>query len=109
MGLHAQESSCQGVEARRSLSPFLFIIAMEALSCIIKEACSIGLFHGITSSPYDLTLSHFLFADDVVFIAEWSTFNARNPNRLLRCLYLVYGLRQNLAKSSLYGVCVEND
>ncbi|KAJ0561825.1 putative RNA-directed DNA polymerase [Helianthus annuus] len=71
------------------------------------EACSIGLFDGIKCETHGPVLSHFMYADDVIFIGEWSSRNALNLNRILRCFYLVSGLRVNLSKSSIYGVGVD--
>ncbi|KAF5804783.1 putative RNA-directed DNA polymerase [Helianthus annuus] len=106
-GSPTQEFQCgRGLRQRDPISPFLFIIAMEALSGVFKKACSIGIFKGIVCGRNGPALSHLLYADDVVFLGEWSVENARNLNRIMRCFYLASGLRVNLAKSSVYGVGV---
>ncbi|KAJ0836605.1 putative RNA-directed DNA polymerase [Helianthus annuus] len=107
-GSPTQEFLChRGLRQGDPISPFLFILAMEALTCIMKKACSIGLFKGIQIPTQGPVLSHFIYANDVVFIGEWSTQNALNLNRILRCFYLSSGLRVNLAKSSMFGVGVD--
>ncbi|KAJ0522647.1 putative RNA-directed DNA polymerase [Helianthus annuus] len=81
---------------------------MEALTGVMKKACEIGAFKGLSLSPNGSPLSHFLYADDVVFVGEWSFNNLVNLKRLLRCFFLTSGLKVNLKKSSLYGVGVED-
>ncbi|KAJ0519996.1 putative RNA-directed DNA polymerase [Helianthus annuus] len=96
----------RGLRQGDPLSPFLFVMAMEALTGIMKKATMVGLFHGIRCNTNGPILSHFLYADDVVFLGEWSNSNALNLKRILRCFYLTSGLKVNLAKCSLYGVGV---
>ncbi|KAJ0599393.1 putative RNA-directed DNA polymerase [Helianthus annuus] len=108
-GSPTQEFPCyRGLRQGDPLSPFLFIIAMEALSGVIKKACIEGLFHGIRCTPHGPLLSHFFFADDAVFVGEWSGTNAVNLNRIMRCFHLASGLRINLAKSKVFGVGVND-
>ncbi|XP_035845854.1 uncharacterized protein LOC118492153 [Helianthus annuus] len=103
-----------GVECTRGLrqgdplSPFLFVIAMEALMGIMKRVVSIGLFNGLRCSNDGLYLSHFTYADDVMFIGEWAVSNVVNLRRILRCLYLT-SLKVNLAKCSVYGIGVSDN
>ncbi|KAI3683245.1 hypothetical protein L1987_83746 [Smallanthus sonchifolius] len=107
-GSPTREFSCyRGLRQGDPLSPFLFILAMEAFSGIIKQASSIGLYHGIVCGNSGPSLSHFLYADDVIFLGAWERSNAINLVRILRCFYLVSGLRINLGKSSLFGTCVD--
>ncbi|XP_021985451.1 uncharacterized protein LOC110881535 [Helianthus annuus] len=66
-GSPTQEFPCfRGLRQEDPLSPFLFIITMEALSCVVKRACDIGLFDGIRCKADGPILSHFMYADDVV-------------------------------------------
>ncbi|KAJ0518638.1 putative RNA-directed DNA polymerase [Helianthus annuus] len=109
-GSPTQEFPCfRGLRQGDPLSPFLFIMAMEALSCVVKRAKEIGVFDGLACTSNGPLLSHFMYADDVIFIGKWSIQNAKNLNRLLRCFYLASGLRVNLGKSSLYGVGVDGN
>ncbi|KAJ0623411.1 hypothetical protein HanIR_Chr01g0031601 [Helianthus annuus] len=39
-----------------------------------------------------------------MFVGEWSSSNINNLRRMLRCFYLVSGLKVNLAKCSIFGV-----
>uniref|UniRef100_A0A251TXQ6 Putative RNA-directed DNA polymerase, eukaryota, Reverse transcriptase zinc-binding domain protein n=1 Tax=Helianthus annuus TaxID=4232 RepID=A0A251TXQ6_HELAN len=108
-GSPTQEFKCyRGLRQGDPISPFLFIIAMEALSGVMKKACTIGLYKGIKCSTHGPLLSHFLYADDAVFVGEWSRENVLNLNRILRCFYLASGLRVNLKKSNLHAVGVSD-
>lgn len=62
------------------LSPYLFILAIEGLSLLIKNAQSLGLISGIKVTPtHDLT--HLLFVDDILLfgigtLSEWHQFHS---------------------------------
>ncbi|KAF5810041.1 putative RNA-directed DNA polymerase [Helianthus annuus] len=108
-GSPTREFDCsRGLRQGDPLSPFLFVIAMEALSGMMKKAASIGLFNGIMVTNNGPTLSHLIYADDVMFIGEWATSNIINLRRMMRCFYLASGLKINLAKCSVYGIGVED-
>ncbi|XP_076913004.1 uncharacterized protein LOC143571474 [Bidens hawaiensis] len=96
----------KGLRQGDPISPFLFIFAMEALTGFMKEACVLDVFKGIKVNGDGPLLSHLLYADDVIFCGEWSDSNARNLKRLLRCFFLLSGLRINLSKCSMFGVGV---
>nr|GEX39170.1 RNA-directed DNA polymerase, eukaryota, reverse transcriptase zinc-binding domain protein [Tanacetum cinerariifolium] len=52
------------------LSPFLFIITMEGLHVVVEYAMAAGLYRGFKVNT--LRLSHLFFADDALFLGEWS-------------------------------------
>nr|GEV72802.1 RNA-directed DNA polymerase, eukaryota [Tanacetum cinerariifolium] len=93
-----------GHRQRDPLSLFLFIIAMEGLHVAVEDAISAGLYRGITVN--NMMLSHLFFADDALFIGEWSRSNINNMVSILDCFHKVYGLKINLHKSSLFGIGV---
>ncbi|XP_022008346.1 uncharacterized protein LOC110907712 [Helianthus annuus] len=108
-GSPTMEFECtRGLRQGDPLSPFLFVIAMETLSGIMKKAVSDGIFKGLRCTINGPVLSHLIYADDVVFLGVWSGENALNLRRILRCFYLVSGLKVNLSKCSVYGVGVDD-
>jgi hypothetical protein len=86
------------------LSPFQFVIVMEASSKMISMLVNGGLLIGLIVGPRSggaINIFHLLFADDTLI------FSGANPDHLhnLCCLFLcfeaVLGLRVNLVKSKL--------
>jgi hypothetical protein len=94
---------CQG----DPLSPMLFDVMMEGLSCMIDRAVQSGLLSGFSMGNLDhqqLVISHLLFADDTLIFCD------ANPQQLtsLRFVFnwfeVVSGLKINLGKSELVPV-----
>ncbi|KAJ0511446.1 putative RNA-directed DNA polymerase [Helianthus annuus] len=82
----------------------IFILAMEALSSFMISASNAGIIKGIKLPNEGPNLTHLIFADDVMILGECSRQIISNIRRLMRCFYLVSGLKINLQKSSLFGV-----
>ncbi|KAJ0445513.1 putative RNA-directed DNA polymerase [Helianthus annuus] len=97
----------RGLRQGDPISPFLFILALEVLVMFVNKAVKLGLFHGVKLPNDGPVLSHLCYADDVLFIGEWSDHNAVSLKRLLRCLFLVSGLKVNEKKCHLFGVGVD--
>nr|KAJ0194091.1 hypothetical protein LSAT_V11C800426490 [Lactuca sativa] len=98
----------RGIRQGDPLSPFLFIMAAEGLNVAMEEAMEHRIFKGITLPKSGPVLSHLQYADDVIFLGSWSTSNAKNLTRILRCFELSSGLRINMSKSKIYGLGVSN-
>lgn len=99
------EFSCEkGVRQGDPISPFLFIIVMEAFAGMMRKACEVGTFEGIRLPNGGLVLSHLLYADDAMIMGEWSPINFNSLRRLLRVFHLCSGLRINIQKSTLFGI-----
>ncbi|GJX60146.1 putative RNA-directed DNA polymerase, eukaryota, reverse transcriptase zinc-binding domain protein [Tanacetum coccineum] len=73
---------CRGLRKKDPLTPFLFILAMEGLHMLMCKAEESG---------------------------EWSWLNTHNLLCMLRCFYLISGLKINVNKSNLLGICVPDE
>ncbi|GJU47741.1 RNA-directed DNA polymerase, eukaryota, reverse transcriptase zinc-binding domain protein [Tanacetum coccineum] len=88
------------------LSPFLFILAMEGLHALVCKAVNMGIYKGATIGYDHTRVSHLIYADDVIFAGHWSVTNVHNLLCILRCFFFVSGLKINVQKCILLGVCV---
>ncbi|XP_022041352.1 uncharacterized protein LOC110943929 [Helianthus annuus] len=82
---------------------------MEALHVMMVNAEASGLFSGVKLPGEEITITHLLFVDDSIFVGEWEESNIKNLRRILRCYYLVSGLKVNPKKSQIFGVRVEEE
>ncbi|MFS7930377.1 putative reverse transcriptase zinc-binding domain-containing protein [Helianthus anomalus] len=74
----------------------------------MKRACNLGLFHGVNLPNSGPCISHLCYADDILFLGEWSEHNLMALIRLFRWLSLITGLKINCSKSTIYGVGVSD-
>lgn len=102
-------SITRGVRQGDPLSLFLFIIAMEGLNAAIRSACQHSFFHGVKLPNGEPMISHFFYADDALFVGEWSSLNPCNIGRIIRCFYVTLGLKVNFHKSKVFGIGVNED
>nr|KAJ0192445.1 hypothetical protein LSAT_V11C800414270 [Lactuca sativa] len=94
----------KGVRQGDPLSPFLFIIAMEVLNMAMKTTVEKGVFDGIKFPNSNICLSHLFYANDALFIGEWTRRNIANLARILRCFYAASRLKVNFSQSKVFGV-----
>ncbi|GJW31107.1 RNA-directed DNA polymerase, eukaryota [Tanacetum coccineum] len=73
-----------------------------SLAPVLYRVIDAGIFNGIDRFLH--LLSHLFYADDAVFIGEWSQGNLKGIIHILRCFSLLSGLSINLRKSHLLGV-----
>ncbi|GJX07027.1 RNA-directed DNA polymerase, eukaryota [Tanacetum coccineum] len=98
----------KGLKQGDPLSPFLFILVMESLHISFQRVVDVGLFKGIELA-HSLNLSHMFYADDAIFMGQWSEANIDTIVQVLECFYRASGLRINMSKSKLLGIYVEED
>ncbi|GJR88484.1 RNA-directed DNA polymerase, eukaryota, reverse transcriptase zinc-binding domain protein [Tanacetum coccineum] len=96
----------KGLKQGDPLSPFLFILIMESLHLSFQRVIVAGLFKGIKLN-HSLCLSHMFYADDAVFVGQWSDGNINTLMHVLDCFHHASGLRINMSKSKIMGVHVE--
>ena len=82
---------------------------MEGLHAITCKAVNVGMFKGASIGQGNLNISRLFYADDAIFIGEWSQSNVYNVICMLRCFYLMNGIKINVHKSKLLGLCVSDD
>ena len=72
----------RGLRQGCPLSPLLFVLVMEGLSALIKNAKARGTFHGLRVNDI-LHLTHLLFVDDVLIFLDGSKQDVVQFNILL--------------------------
>ena len=96
--------SSRGLRQGDPLSPFLFVIVMEAFSRMAKASVNHSFFLGFAMGARgseQVHISHLLFADDTLVFCGASLDQVQAIDDLLVCFDLVSGLKVNLAKSTL--------
>ncbi|GKC23951.1 RNA-directed DNA polymerase, eukaryota, partial [Tanacetum coccineum] len=96
----------KGLKQGDPLSPFLFILVMESLHLSFQRVVDTGMFKGLTLND-SLCLSHMFYADDAIFVGQWSDGNITTLLHVLDCFYHASGLKINLRKSKIMGVNVD--
>nr|GEX32519.1 RNA-directed DNA polymerase, eukaryota [Tanacetum cinerariifolium] len=81
---------------------------MESIHLSFSRAVEAGVFKGISLSS-SLTVSHLFYADDAVFIGEWSQSNLMGIMHILRCFSLISCMLINIHKSHILGVGIPDN
>ena len=104
--------SSKGLRQGDPLLPYLFVIAMEALCCLVKRAVNGGFLTACKvrgRGGEGAQVSHLLFVDDTLVFCEDSQDQMMYLCWALMWFEAISGLRINLKKSELILVgCVEN-
>ncbi|RVX23342.1 putative ribonuclease H protein [Vitis vinifera] len=99
--------SSRGLRQGDPLSPYLFVIAMEVFSCLMRRAISGGFLSGWRirgRGGEGIMISHLLFADDTLVFCEESQDQLTYLSWLLMWFEACSGLKVNLEKSELIPV-----
>nr|GEY77634.1 RNA-directed DNA polymerase, eukaryota, reverse transcriptase zinc-binding domain protein [Tanacetum cinerariifolium] len=72
---------------------------VEALNIAILEATNRNIFYGFKVGKDKVHISHLQFADDALFLREWSLSSVKNLFRILTCFHLASGRKVNFNKS----------
>nr|GEZ27091.1 RNA-directed DNA polymerase, eukaryota, reverse transcriptase zinc-binding domain protein [Tanacetum cinerariifolium] len=95
----------KGLKQGDPLSHFLFIFVMESLHLSFKRVKDVGMFIGIKINS-SMTLSHMFYADDAIFMGQWSKRNIDTLMYMLQYFERASGLSINFSKSKFMGLVV---
>nr|GEV86775.1 RNA-directed DNA polymerase, eukaryota, reverse transcriptase zinc-binding domain protein [Tanacetum cinerariifolium] len=98
----------KGLKQGDPLSLFLFILIMKSLHLSFQRVADEGLFHGIKLHE-TVKLSHMFYANDVVFVGQWSDSNITTLVHVLECFHRVSGLKINMSKCKIMVIHVNDD
>lgn len=96
----ARFDSSTGIRQGDPLSPYLFVIAMQVLSALLKKAESNHELDPFSCGP--LSVSHVIFADDPMIFLHADKKNACHLKHLLDDFTALSKLRINFNKSAVY-------
>ena len=100
-------NSNRGIRQGDSLSPFLFVLVMEALSRLMDKAVHENLGEGFAVNNHnrpELKISHLLFANDTLIFCGAERDQLLHLKGVLMCFEAVSGLHINLGKSEIVPV-----
>ncbi|XP_071695076.1 uncharacterized mitochondrial protein AtMg01250-like [Rutidosis leptorrhynchoides] len=91
-----------GLRQGDSLSPLLFIIVMEGLHILLKNAVESNLIRGTVVGNEEVNISHIFYADDVIVTTDWNVSELENILRVFHIFYAASGLKLNMSKSNIH-------
>lgn len=98
----------RGLRQGDPLSPFLFLLAAEGMSLLMRKAERLQCFEGTEVGRAKVMVTHLQFADDTILMGKASESNAKSLKGMLRLFELASGLKVNYSKSSLVGLHIDN-
>ncbi|XP_026445199.1 uncharacterized protein LOC113345732 [Papaver somniferum] len=101
----------RGIRQGDSLSPYMFIIAMEFLSRLLTNAANNHVISGFKDARNAPGITHLLFADDILIFAKADMHNIAGILDVLEKFGMYSGQMLNFGKSSVYfskNISLEN-
>ncbi|KAK3212445.1 hypothetical protein Dsin_017151 [Dipteronia sinensis] len=90
-----------GLRQGDPLSPYLFLLSAEGLSCLVNQAVRNKEITGFKCSSTWPIISHLLFVDDSLLFAEATPSNCVSIHRILDCYTKASGQEVNYTKSAM--------
>lgn len=94
----------RGLKKGDPLSPFLFTLVADNLSCLIKRAEEWGLVKDFKVGNNNVLASHLQFVDDTIIFCDAHCSYINNIRILLKCFERISRLRINMEKSKVVGL-----
>lgn len=98
----------RGLHQGDPLSPFLFVMVVEALNLLITKATNASLWHGIKVCKKGPILTHLQYADDTILFCNPDLQALMNVKKTLILFQLSSGLQINFHKSAIMGVNIDD-
>nr|XP_051221174.1 uncharacterized protein LOC127339353 [Lolium perenne] len=92
----------RGIRQGDPISPYLFLLAAEGLSCLLKSNVQSSHLEGIKVAPLAPPVNHLLFADDSLLFFKGSREGTEALSGLLEVYCQASGQRINRDKSSIF-------
>jgi len=92
----------RGIRQGDPISPYLFLLAAEGLSCLLNSRLRSSTLKGIKVAPSAPVVSHLLFADDSLLFFGGNTENAQEINDVMETYCRASGQQINMDKSSIH-------
>uniref|UniRef100_A0A803QQM3 Reverse transcriptase domain-containing protein n=1 Tax=Cannabis sativa TaxID=3483 RepID=A0A803QQM3_CANSA len=98
----------RGLRQVDPLSPFLFTLIADVLGRMVDKAIDTESLSGFQIGKDDIQLSHLQFADDTLFFVKDEA-SLQKLVKIVEAFCGISGLKVNLNKSQLLGVCMDED
>ena len=103
-----QFSPTKGLRQGDPLAPFLFLIVVEGLAGVVRQAEYKGLLEGIKVGKKQIPINMLQFADDTIFVCSPKTQNIVVIKSILRCFEIASRLKVNFHKTKLGSIGMQN-
>jgi hypothetical protein len=100
-GLTEEIKPERGLRQGCPLSPYLFILCAEGLSCLFHKAAEDGSLDGIQICPDAPKINHMFFADDSLIFMKVNEASAKKLQSILRLYEVASGQMINKDKSAV--------
>jgi hypothetical protein len=92
----------RGIRQGDPISPYLFLLCTEGLSCLLQRRADQGELQGLCNGRLGPPISHLLFADNSIFFARSDERSVNALQSTLQTYCEGSGQKINLDKSSLF-------